>query len=62
MEHFQRIYQEIQARQNFIDPLFKALSWNVQHGRQHPPQYGDEFKRKANMKICSPRFEQQQPD
>ncbi len=36
-------YQEAEARKDFIDPLFKALGWDVDHEREHNP-YEQEVK------------------
>lgn len=36
-------YQEAEARKDFIDPMFKALGWDVDHEREHNP-YEQEVK------------------
>lgn len=36
-------YQEAEARKDFIDPLLKALGWDVDHEREHNP-YEQEVK------------------
>lgn len=41
--YLQSNYQEAEARKDFIDPLLKALGWDVDHEREHNP-YEQEVK------------------
>lgn len=41
--YLQSNYQEAEVRKDFIDPLLKALDWDVDHDREHNP-YEQEVK------------------
>lgn len=47
-------YQEAEARKDFIDPLFKALGWDVEHEREHNP-YEQEVKVESGLIVDSAR-------
>jgi hypothetical protein len=44
-------YQEAEARKDFIDPMFKALGWDVDHERQHNP-YEQEIKVERGVTVA----------
>ncbi len=43
-------YQEAEARKDFIDPLLKALGWDVDHEYQHNP-YEQEVKVESGINV-----------
>ncbi|WP_295965327.1 DNA methyltransferase [uncultured Xanthomonas sp.] len=47
-------YQEAEARKDFIDPLFKALGWDVDHEREHNP-YEQEVKVESSLNVHNAR-------
>ena len=47
-------YQEAEARKDFIDPLFKALGWDVDHEHQHNP-YEQEVKVERSVSVHDAR-------
>jgi adenine-specific DNA-methyltransferase len=47
-------YQEAEARKDFIDPLFKALGWDVDHEREHNP-YEQEVKVERGLSVHDAR-------
>ncbi len=47
-------YQEAEARKDFIDPLFKALGWDVDHEREHNP-YEQEVKVERSLSVHDAR-------
>jgi len=49
-KYLQPDYQEAHARKDFIDPLFKALGWDVDHERQHNP-YEQEVKVESGLIV-----------
>jgi type I restriction-modification system DNA methylase subunit len=53
-EYLQPGYQEAQARQDFIDPLFQALGWDVDHEHQHNP-YEQEVKIESGLIVHNDR-------
>lgn len=50
----QATYSEAQARKDFIDPLLKALGWDVDHEREHNP-YEQEVKVERSLTIGAAR-------
>ena len=44
-------YQEAEARKDFIDPLWKALGWDVDHEREHNP-YEQEVKVERGVSVA----------
>ncbi|MDR1848942.1 MAG: hypothetical protein LBQ75_02770, partial [Zoogloeaceae bacterium] len=52
--YFQPDYQEAAARKDFIDPLFKALGWDVDHEHQHNP-YEQEVKVESGLIVYNAR-------
>jgi adenine-specific DNA-methyltransferase len=44
-------YQEAEARKDFIDPLFKALGWDVDHEREYNP-YEQEVKVERGITVA----------
>lgn len=44
-------YQEAEARKDFIDPLFKALGWDVDHERETNP-YEQEVKVELGVEVA----------
>lgn len=63
IEHFTRYakakyhqpsYQEAEARKDFIDPLLKALGWDVDHEHQHNP-YEQEVKVESGLIVHNAR-------
>lgn len=44
-------YQEAEARKDFIDPLLKALGWDVDHEREHNP-YEQEVKVERGVSVA----------
>ncbi|MCL2297833.1 MAG: N-6 DNA methylase [Proteobacteria bacterium] len=53
-KYLQPSYQEVEARKDFIDPLFKALGWDVDHEHQHNP-YEQEVKVESGVIVQSAR-------
>lgn len=47
----QPVYQEAEARKDFIDPLLKALGWDVDHEVQHNP-YEQEVKVERSIQMA----------
>jgi type I restriction-modification system DNA methylase subunit len=47
-------YQEAEARKDFIDPLLKALGWDVDHECQHNP-YEQEVKVESSLNVHDAR-------
>ncbi|MBN4998078.1 N-6 DNA methylase [Stenotrophomonas maltophilia] len=47
----QSVYQEAEARKDFIDPLLKALGWDVDHETQHNP-YEQEVKVERSIRTA----------
>lgn len=47
-------YQEAEVRKDFIDPLFKALGWDVDHEREHNP-YEQEVKVERGLSVHDAR-------
>lgn len=47
-------YQEAEARKDFIDPLFKALGWDVDHEREYNP-YEQEVKVERGLSVHDAR-------
>ncbi len=45
-------YQEAEARKDFIDPLFKAMGWDVDHEREHNP-YEQEVKVERSVRDAA---------
>lgn len=52
--YMQPDYQEAEARKDFIDPLFKALGWDVDHEREHNP-YEQEVKVERGVSVYNAR-------
>ncbi|OOG48991.1 hypothetical protein B0E50_06120 [Rhodanobacter sp. C01] len=44
-------YQEAEARKDFIDPMLKALGWDVDHEREHNP-YEQEVKVERSVTVA----------
>lgn len=44
-------YQEAEARKDFIDPMLKALGWDVDHEREHNP-YEQEVKVERGVSVA----------
>jgi type I restriction-modification system DNA methylase subunit len=53
-KYLQPTYQEAEARKDFIDPLFKALGWDVDHEHQYNP-YEQEVKVEAGLIVHNAR-------
>ncbi|SBV37728.1 conserved hypothetical protein [uncultured Stenotrophomonas sp.] len=49
--YMQPTYQEAEARKDFIDPMFKALGWDVDHEREHNP-YEQEVKVERGVTVA----------
>lgn len=49
--YLQHGYQEAEARKDFIDPLLKALGWDVDHEREHNP-YEQEVKVERGVNVA----------
>lgn len=49
--YLQPSYQEAEARKDFIDPVFKALGWDVDHEREHNP-YEQEVKVERGVSVA----------
>ncbi|WP_071764460.1 Eco57I restriction-modification methylase domain-containing protein [Burkholderia ubonensis] len=47
-------YQEAEARKDFIDPLLKAIGWDVDHEHQHNP-YEQEVKVESGLIVHNAR-------
>lgn len=52
--YVQPSYQEAEARKDFIDPLLKALGWDVDHEREHNP-YEQEVKVESGLIVHDAR-------
>ncbi len=52
--YLQPNYQEAEARKDFIDPLLKALGWDVDHEREHNP-YEQEVKVERAVSVSRAR-------
>lgn len=49
-KYLQPSYQEAEARKDFIDPLLKALGWDVDHEHQHNP-FEQEVKVESSITV-----------
>lgn len=52
--YLQPSYQEAEARKDFIDPMLKALGWDVDHEREHNP-YEQEVKVERGVSVNNAR-------
>lgn len=52
VNYLQPSYQESEVRKDFIDPLFKALGWDVDHECQHNP-YEQEVKVESSLRVAN---------
>jgi type I restriction-modification system DNA methylase subunit len=54
VKYLQPSYQEAEVRKDFIDPLLKALGWDVDHEHQHNP-YEQEVKVESSLTVHNAR-------